>query len=102
HLITRVYSERTDKNAPPPPSSGQTRGAQQSGQRGQPYQPTAQRGAQPPANEQPQPAQPQATPPQPGQPQPAQPQPGQGRGNLPRDPTRAGGNPKGELTPLMY
>lgn len=99
NLITRVYNEITDRNAPPPANAQNG----QRGQRGQAAPAPGQRGAQPAAN---------AAPPQAGQgaqrgqqvagqgqvPQGV----GQGRGNAPRDPTRAGGNPKGELTPLMY
>jgi ankyrin repeat protein len=87
NLITRVYNELADRNAPQPPSQPNEQG--QRGQRQQPQQaPPAQQ-----ATGQPQP-QPQTPPPPQGQ--------GFGRGNLPRDPTRAGGNPKGQLTPLMY
>jgi ankyrin repeat protein len=105
NLITRVYSELTDRNAPPPSSNGQNQAGQR-GQRGQAGQPAGQRGAQPitPYETPQQGQQPPAAQPQPGlsQPQTGQFQQGQGRGNLPRDPTRAGGNPKGQLTPLMY
>jgi len=59
--------------------------------------PTAQQAAV-----QPQPAQPPQAPPPPAAQQPPQQGQGMGRGNAPRDPTRAGGNPKGQLTPLMY
>jgi len=87
NVITRVYNELADRNAPQPPSQPNEQG--QRGQRQQPQQaPPAQQ-----ATGQPQPA-PQTPPPPQGQ--------GFGRGNLPRDPTRAGGNPKGQLTPLMY
>ncbi len=108
NLISRVYNEITDRNAPPPASngqSGQNAQAGQRGQRGQAAPAPGQRGAQPPVAG----AQPLPVPQQAGQPIAGQVQPGQvlagagqGRGNAPRDPTRAGGNPKGELTPLMY
>jgi ankyrin repeat protein len=105
NVINRVYNEITDRNAPPP-ANAQTGGR---GQRGQAAPPApGQRGAQQAAAAAPPlPVQPQAgQPPQPGQPVAGQGQvpqgAGQGRGNAPRDPTRAGGNPKGQLTPLMY
>jgi ankyrin repeat protein len=98
NLINRVYGELTDRNAPQPQGQVQS-------QRGQG------RGQQPAAPATPAPAAAVPAPPQPGQQQPQQPPPqqgqvqqgqGMGRGNAPRDPTRAGGNPKGQLTPLMY
>src|SRR5262245_30856737 len=84
NLITRVYNELADRNAPQPPSQPGEQG--QRGQRQQPQQaPVPQVAGQP---------QRQTPPPPQGN--------GFGRGKLPRDPTRAGGNPKGQLTPLMY
>jgi ankyrin repeat protein len=80
--IKRVQNDLTDKNGPP------AQGAQ-AGQRGQ-------RGQQAAPGQQP----PQATPPL-GQAPPV-PVQGQVANALPRDPTHAGGNLKGELTPLMY
>ncbi len=77
NLIKRVQDPLTDRNAPPPPpQSGQQPAPRGQGGRGTPPAPA-------------------------GQPQIGQVQ-GQQALNVPRDPTRAGGNPKGELTPLMY
>jgi uncharacterized protein len=112
-VITRVYNQLTDRNAPPaPPEPEVKKPANANATPSSPTAQAAQRGQQqrgrgqgqqaaatpPPARG----AQPAAGQPQPGQPQPQAQGQGQGRGNQPRDPTKAGGNPKGELTPLMY
>ena len=99
NLITRVYSNLGDRNAAPPPPAPAAPAAGAAA--GAPVGPRGQGGRGAAA----------ATPPVPvpvpgiAPPPPVQPVPQQGmggRGAAPRDPTRAGGNPKGQLTPLMY
>jgi len=89
NLIKRQFNEITDRNAPAPPQTANE--TAQQGQRGQRGQPAAQQAGQqqPPSNKPPQPPQPPQSTQEP-------------RVGPPRDPTHAGGNPKGQLTPLMY